>query len=259
MAYELFDDNLNTFVQKQGGRNALVTLQYLKERIDIAKQAANALAFVHSKGWIHKDVKPSNFVIHYQLPYSNPTEQIIVCKLTDVGVTTRLDIPTMYSKVPLMERTLTWTATEMLANDDINRPATDVWSFACVLYFLFLGGIHPFENEDDEIKVYENIIKGQLAWEMMMLMNRISNSKHFRFSELIRKILLIKHPNKRPTMPEVVADISQWVPFQLKKMQSINESYAYFKKWNRAIVWLKWIGLFCSVTGLIVTIVILAT
>ena len=185
MAYELFDDNLNTFVQKQGGRNALVTLQYLKERIDIAKQAANALAYVPSKGWIHKDVKPSNFVIryHHQLPSNAITEQIIECKLTDVVVTTRLDIPLMYSKVPLMERTLTWTATEMLANDDINRPATDVWSFAGVLYFLFLGGIHPFENdEDDEIKVYENIIKGQLAWEMMMLINRISNSKHFRFS-----------------------------------------------------------------------------
>lgn len=81
-----------------------------------------------------------NFVIRYhpQLPHSNSTEQIIVRKLTDVVVTARLNIPTLYSKAPLMERTLTLTGDKMLAKSDIHRQATDVWSMLVSFTSAFL-------------------------------------------------------------------------------------------------------------------------
>ncbi len=37
--------------------------QYLRERLDdLLKQAATALAFTNAKGWVHRDVKPDNFL-----------------------------------------------------------------------------------------------------------------------------------------------------------------------------------------------------
>ena len=146
IACELFEGNLKQFVAREKPFNALTELDeiaWLKIRVEVALQVANALKFVHKKGFVHKDIKPHNFVIRRgKMENGEPNW---VCKLTDFGL----------SKLVIEGRsacdetgrfgTMGWIAPEITRAylkghfTQLFSKRSDVWSLGCVLHFIFHG------------------------------------------------------------------------------------------------------------------------
>ncbi|XP_063697645.1 serine/threonine-protein kinase meng-po-like [Culicoides brevitarsis] len=105
----------------------------------IAEQLSNALAFMHSKKLVHRDIKLENVLV-FALDFSR-------VKLCDFGATTRDGL--------LVRKTNnTWTSflspevLEVIKNERFHcRTSQDVWSFG-VLIFLILTGTTPWERAD---------------------------------------------------------------------------------------------------------------
>ena len=123
---------------KRGGRLPV------REAADYLVQACEALSHAHSKGIVHRDVKPSNLFLH-----QDGSETIL--KVLDFGI----------SKVQsrdVWERTLTTTddggvlgsppymSPEQVRDPKTVDPRSDVWSLGVVLYKILSGSV-PFDGE----------------------------------------------------------------------------------------------------------------
>jgi hypothetical protein len=101
--------------------------------LEAAAQVLEALAHAHSKGVVHRDVKPANVMLE--------EGEGVSVRLLDFGLAQidRADTLTAAGDVP---GTLAYIAPERLAGEEANG-AADVWS-AGVLLWEALAGRHPF-------------------------------------------------------------------------------------------------------------------
>jgi serine/threonine protein kinase len=94
--------------------------------VDVVAQAADALAYVHSRGIVHADVKPGNILV--------PVDGSPV-RLTDFGVARRIDEA---DPSRATHATPEYVAPEVIGGTP-PRPATDVYALGIVLYELVCG------------------------------------------------------------------------------------------------------------------------
>ena len=63
---------------------------FIREKAhDIMKQAATALAFMNAKGWVHRDVKPDNFLV-------NSAGEV---RIIDFALAQRIEKPSFFAKL----------------------------------------------------------------------------------------------------------------------------------------------------------------
>jgi eukaryotic-like serine/threonine-protein kinase len=116
----------------------------VREAADYVLQACEALSHAHSKGIVHRDVKPSNLFLHEGGGRT-------VLKVLDFGISK------MQSR-DVWERTLTTTddggvlgsppymSPEQVRDPKAVDPRSDVWSLGVVLYKI-LSGVVPYDGE----------------------------------------------------------------------------------------------------------------
>jgi DNA-binding beta-propeller fold protein YncE len=112
-------------------------------------QVAGALDSAHSRGLVHRDVKPANVLI------GDPGEREWAY-LTDFGLTRRMaagDSPLTGSGQWL--GTPDYTSPEQIRGEALDA-RSDVYSLGCVLYEALTGRI-PFEREDEMAKLYAHV------------------------------------------------------------------------------------------------------
>jgi len=106
------------------------------ELLDIARPIAEALDYAHSRGVIHKDIKPSNiFIDRNGKPYLADFGVARIAKDTISQVTGR----------DTTSGTLMYMSPEQCRGEHDLTPATDIYSFASVLYEC-LAGQPPFAS-----------------------------------------------------------------------------------------------------------------
>lgn len=116
-------------------------IPYVPEREAVAlfRQCLEAVAGVHAQGFVHRDVKPDNFVF-------GGTREQPQLKLVDFGFADRATGETLSGK---NFGTVTWMAPEMLLGEE-HTAAVDLWSLGALLFTL-LSGEPLVPNASDEV------------------------------------------------------------------------------------------------------------
>jgi eukaryotic-like serine/threonine-protein kinase len=102
--------------------------------LQVGQRVATALAHAHGQGFVHRDVKPSNLLVHW------PSQTL---KLGDFGVARGLDTQATATGVVL--GTPVYLAPEQLAGAQA-EPRTDLYALGVTLFQLWCGRL-PFEAD----------------------------------------------------------------------------------------------------------------
>ncbi|OUL33570.1 hybrid sensor histidine kinase/response regulator [Nostoc sp. 106C] len=147
----------------------------LKNFLLIATQLASALANIHNKQVIHKDIKPQNIII-------NPEN--LTVKLIDFSIASQLsrENPTI-SNPNLIEGTLAYMSPEQTGR--MNRSLdyrTDFYSLG-VTFYQILTGLLPFDSNDPLEIIHSHIAKTPAS------PHKINSEISSVLSEIIMKLL----------------------------------------------------------------------
>ncbi|HEX3578642.1 MAG TPA: serine/threonine-protein kinase [Thermoanaerobaculia bacterium] len=127
------------------------------ETLRIATSIADGLAAAHAKGIIHRDLKPENVFLTANggvkiLDFGLASMQLSAIAADSIAQTAALTEP------GLLMGTIGYTSPEQLAAKPLT-PATDVFSFGCVL-FEMLQGQMPFKR-DSNMEVIASILRDE--------------------------------------------------------------------------------------------------
>ncbi|MBN2737948.1 MAG: AAA family ATPase [Spirochaetales bacterium] len=134
---------------------ALETIEItFSEKLDLALQMAAAVAQIHEKNVIHKDINPSNVI------WNRISGKL---KVIDFGISTELQREkTHYNNLDILEGTLDYISPEQTGR--MNRPVdyrSDLYSLGASLYEIFTGK-RPYQWNDEAEIIYCHIAKEPL-------------------------------------------------------------------------------------------------
>jgi serine/threonine-protein kinase len=105
-----------------------------RELVDVARQLAQALEYLHGRGVIHRDLKPANLIL-------KPSGEL---KVIDFGLARSLE--DIYAKGTRVRGTPAYMSPEQIQGADLS-PASDLYQFGITLYELATGEL-PFPAGD---------------------------------------------------------------------------------------------------------------
>jgi serine/threonine-protein kinase len=112
--------------------------------VAIIPQVCNALTAAHSRGLIHRDVKPQNIMI-------DKRGNVL---LTDFGIVKALSGPEL-TQTGMTFGTAAYLSPEQ-ATGELIGPASDVYSLGCVMYEM-LAGSPPFTGDNPAVVAYKQV------------------------------------------------------------------------------------------------------
>jgi serine/threonine-protein kinase len=108
----------------------------VRRAVELALEIADALAFAHDHGLVHRDVKPQNVLL-------TPDGD---AKVTDFGIARSLDVEQGVTQTGTVLGTSNYLSPEQASGQPVT-PATDVYSLGVVLFELLTGEV-PFPGEN---------------------------------------------------------------------------------------------------------------
>jgi serine/threonine protein kinase len=147
----------------------------------LIRKAAEGLAYLHSQGWIHRDVKPDNFLM-------KPDGQV---KLIDFALAIRRKggLARLFAGRSKIQGTRSYMSPEQIRGQPLDERA-DLYSFGCMVYEL-LGGKPPYTGTSTN-----DLLTKHLRAPIPPL-GASNRNVHEDFAELARR-LLAKQPEERP-------------------------------------------------------------
>src|SRR5215213_7814653 len=121
------------------------------DAIDILAQVASALDTAHTRGLVHRDVKPSNVLLDTG---ARPDGSDHVY-LADFGITRQVSEETGVRDDGHLMGTIDYVAPEQIAGEQVDGRA-DVYSLGCVLYECLVGQ-PPFRRDSDLAVVFAHL------------------------------------------------------------------------------------------------------
>jgi serine/threonine protein kinase len=147
---------ITEFITGETLNNKLPELNF-NTKLNIIKDIANVLEYMHVNHIIHRDLKPENIILdNKNKPYLIDYGISKICaNKKNVMTSTK---GTLYYLAPESFEVKHFTENEEVIS--IVTPKVDVWAFGCLVSYIFSGEI-PWENELNEcnnIALYKNII-----------------------------------------------------------------------------------------------------
>ena len=151
----------------------------------IVTNAALGLQYLHEQGWVHRDIKPDNFLV---------TENGDV-KLIDFALAQRIrtGLSRLFGGRSKVQGTRSYMAPEQIRGKALDG-RTDVYSFGCMLYELLSGKL-PFTGISPE-----ELLRKHLTAAIPVLMSANRNVTA-DFSDLVGQ-MMAKDPSDRPQSME---------------------------------------------------------
>ncbi len=159
----------------------------LEETLRIGREISLALAAAHSRGLIHRDVKPANIWLEA------PTRRV---KLLDFGLARPQDTDAHITKSGVIVGTPMYMAPEQARGETLDG-RTDLFSLGCVIYQLVTGRL-PFDG-----KTTMAVLTAVLT-ETPLPASHFNPSIPTLFDGLLSR-LLAKKPDVRPSSAEAVS------------------------------------------------------
>ena len=194
---DLMDGDLNEFVANEEVNKVL--MQDPAIPVQATKEIINGLAYLHKKGFIHRDLKPGNI-----LYITDPTLHF---KIADFGLTKNMSTfstmtSTRGSGVAMAPGTQCWMAPELVSmKSKEHNTESDVFSLGLVLHYLLTLGKHPFATETEErAHVIERNIEMQI---------HVHNALHPEAISFFQNILK-EDPSGRPPVNMLIHHPFLW-------------------------------------------------
>jgi serine/threonine protein kinase len=108
-----------------------------EDALETIRQAAVGLAFAHEKGVIHRDVKPSNFML----------DQSGMVKILDLGLARILHNEDGLTSTGSVLGSIDYMAPEQGTDSKVADHRADIYALGCTLYYLISGKI-PFDGKN---------------------------------------------------------------------------------------------------------------
>ncbi|XP_072521738.1 RAF proto-oncogene serine/threonine-protein kinase [Salminus brasiliensis] len=161
--------------------------------IDIARQAAQGMDYLHAKNIIHRDMKSNNIFLHEGL----------TVKIGDFGLAT---VKTRWSGSQQVEQpsgSVLWMAPEVIRMQDNNPYSfqSDVYSYGIVLYELMTGEL-PYSMIANRDQIIFMVGRGYLAPDLSKLYKNCPKAMKRLVADCIKK-----SKDDRPLFPQILASI----------------------------------------------------
>lgn len=155
---------------------------------DILLPAAASLAHMHQKGWIHRDIKPDNYLL------SDDNE----VRLIDFTIAKKPAGRFSFGKTAV-QGTYSYMSPEQIRGQGPN-PQADIYSFGCMMYEMLSGKLPFTANSSQEL------LQKHIKTKPMPIAT-LERNVHPDMASLVHR-MISKDPSERPeTMTEVMLAI----------------------------------------------------
>ncbi len=166
------------------------------------EQGSEALFYLHTKGWVHRDVKPDNFLI-------SDDAQV---KLIDFAISERMKtgLSAIFGKMFSSNKTQgtrSYISPEQIRNQNLDARA-DIYSFGCVLYELITGK-PPYTGDNADDLLNKHLIAAVPA---TLVMNANVTQE---FSDLIRRMMAKRKEDRPPSLWEFLKEYRNMRAFKV--------------------------------------------
>jgi serine/threonine protein kinase len=125
--------------------------------VGLAIEALRALAFLHAKGFVHRDISPDNLML------SHDFEGKLTVKLLDLGIVKIISSEQNVTGTHVFLGKFRYAAPEQLSGVAVDE-RSDIYSFGVMLYEL-LTGVYPIEGRDMRSIMAGHLLHPPIAFE----------------------------------------------------------------------------------------------
>lgn len=157
-------------------------------------QMASGLAYIHEKGFVHRDIKGDNVLIY------KATSGLIQLKISDFGLSKPISTSGKYSMSGPRGNT-NFLAPELLQRHDaednpsqLSRRMTissDIFALGCLFYSFLTKGKHPFAHPSGPFFIPQNILEGKYHLDCkltLLYFGKKTFDERFALSTSVKKV-----------------------------------------------------------------------
>ncbi|KAF7210046.1 transcript variant X3 [Nothobranchius furzeri] len=161
--------------------------------IDIARQTAQGMDYLHAKSIIHRDMKSNNIFLHEGL----------TVKIGDFGLATVKARWSGSQQVEQPSGSILWMAPEVIRMQDNNPYSfqSDVYSYGIVLFELMTGEL-PYSQTANRDQIIFMVGRGYLSPDLSKLYKNCPKAMKRLVADCIKKL-----KDERPLFPQILSSI----------------------------------------------------
>jgi serine/threonine protein kinase len=195
LALEFFDASNLKQLMRQSREDGVPLLPFDQKLMpSVIRRCASALGYLHDQGWVHRDVKPDNFLVNAEG----------TVKLIDFAIAQRIrkkGLASFLAGRSKVQGTRSYMSPEQIRGEALDA-RSDIYSFGCLLFEIHAG--RPPYTGGNADQLLEKHLRASVP--SLLAHSTIVTQE---FSDLVA-LMMDKKPERRPaSMPAVIEALSR--------------------------------------------------